>query len=248
MSGRFYPLIVANPASPHIGELDKFFDDEHATLTKVKDLISYTSVTEPSPWPLIGSAVKLTKEGKNYREEWDKAADRGTAVHDICQNLALFGKLADYNTWLAAFDEELRGYAEAAYGFFTTYKPKVLKAEFVVCDLQVEVAGRADLYAKIYDPVQKKTLRVLTDYKTVDSPEKITRFPRAYLDNCREVVARAFAMRKMGQQVDECWIVRFAPNGIHHVRPITQEEEDGLFQSFLRARWEWEFRTKERWA
>lgn len=271
MGNRYYSLLIANPASPNVAQIEHLIDDEHATLTLVRELISYTSVTEPSPWPLVGSAVKLTKQGKNYKDEWAASAYRGTAAHDICQDLALFGKPEDQDVWLALQPEkmfaiinrervadgkspldeltdkmkgELKGYATAALSFFLITKPKVLSTEFVVADLEAGVAGRADLYAAVDGGKQ----HVLIDYKSVDSDEKIARFPRAYLDNCREVVARAFAMRKVGKRVDACWVVRLSPSGAYHIRPILKEEEQGLFDSFLRARWEWEFRNAEGWS
>lgn len=245
MSDRHYELLIANPASPRAAELEHLIDDEHATLTVLDRLPSYTTVSKPPgdvSWGMLYSAVSLAKQGKDHKEEWAGAAERGTKIHELAQDLALFGKPEDINAWLDKQEGEMRGYAEALLGWFTTFKPFTIKCEFVVADLEVGVAGRADYFAKIAKQ------DVLIDWKTVGKDDHITKYERGFLQNNTELVARAFAMRKRGVKVDACWVVRLAPSGVYHVRPIPKEEEDGLFQSFLRARWEWEFRTKEKWA
>lgn len=245
MGNRFYSLLIANPASPNVAQIEHLIDDEHATLTLIDELPSYTTVSKPpgdTSWAMLYSATALTKAGKDFREEWAGAADRGTKIHELAENLALFGPPADVTAWIDLQDEELRGFAQSLIGWFQMYKPKTIKTEFVIADLENRVAGRADLLATI----DKRS--ILVDFKTVSKPDHLKKFDKAYLTNNTELVARAFAMRKKGKKVDACWVVRLANNGVHHVREITKAEEEPLFQSFLRARWEWEFRNAEGWS
>ena len=74
-----------------------------------------------------GAAVKLTREGKNYREEWSTKADRGSRVHGHLEDW-LHGKPT------AVLDEDA-GPVDALEKFFVDHQPKRIEVEpIVLCD------------------------------------------------------------------------------------------------------------------
>lgn len=104
---------------------------------------------------MAGAAVKLTKEGKNHRDEWKARADRGTRVHNACER------------WLqgerASFEPEDKPYLDALELFFEQHAPEPIEIERVVlCELGngVGYGGRFDFIADFDNK------RSLVDIKT----------------------------------------------------------------------------------
>lgn len=93
------------------------------------------------------------------------AADRGTAVHDACEQLALTG------VW-PEVDEEIRPYVEMADRLMQNLQPKFLAAECAVYNRTYGVAGTADGICEI------DGRKVIFDWKTTqndtDSRGKLT--------------------------------------------------------------------------
>ena len=87
-----------------------------------------------------GAAVKLTREGANYREVWKASGERGTRVH---------GHLED---WLrgkptAVLDEDA-GPVDALEKFFIDYQPEMLEVEPIVLSAR-GYGGRLDTIVRI---------------------------------------------------------------------------------------------------
>ena len=91
-----------------------------------------------------GAAVKLTKQGLNYREEWNAKGDRGTRVHGHCEKW-LVGEDVD------AEDDEL-GYLDAMEKFFGDHEPNMICKEEIVVSSR-GYGGRFDMIVK---PAQGK--------------------------------------------------------------------------------------------
>lgn len=96
-----------------------------------------------------------------YSDRRDDAATRGTNVHKHALHALAEGEPVPRRGDLT--DEEW-GYARGVMAFWHECEPDPIAAEFVVCDPDLGVAGRADLLAEItHDGVRQ---RVLLDAKT----------------------------------------------------------------------------------
>jgi len=88
----------------------------------------------------------LQEEGLTFEDVRDQAAGRGTSVHKFAlHELALGHPVPAY----AEMTEEEQGYAAGVSGFWLDHNPEPLQAEQVVVDLDLGVAGRFDLRAKL---------------------------------------------------------------------------------------------------
>ena len=237
---RRYRLLVENATTSEKEQIDKLV--EAGDLTLLDELPSVTTISGSRGvgFGMVHSAWKIGMEGKNYRDEWDTAAAKGTELHEIAEDLAAFGLPEDREEWIADTPEHLRGYAGALLDWWGIYKPEVIQTEFVVCSLQHRFAGRADLFARTISASGSR-MRTLVDYKTVADSAKFERYPRAYVNNRLELVARARAMQEQGNTVERLALVRLAADGKHHHYQIPNEDWDSLFDCFLRAREEFDF-------
>jgi len=239
MSGRFYELFVADAVKGPVPDDIK----EKYGLTKFGDEISATTVSDARGigWPLLYSAVSLTKQGKNYRDEWGGAADKGTAAHVVAETIGTYGLDAiDVND----FPDEIQGFVKALIGWWSRWKPEVIDQEFVTWSRLHGYAGRADLYCTLPKPMSTLRQTALIDWKTVGDSKKFERYPTAYLNNRCELIARAYAMKEHGHAVERCVLVRLAPDGLHHHYEIPQDTWQEHFDSFLRMKAEYDFRQK----
>lgn len=239
MTGRFYPIFVADPMKGPIPEdvIEKY------GLHQFGADISATTISNARGigWPMLYKAVSLTKQGKNYKEEWSTAATKGTDIHSVAEDLALWG-IEDFDP--CKYPEEFQGFCKALMDWWKQEKPKVIDKEFVTWSRTHGFAGRADLYCKLRKPMSVKEEHVLIDWKTVGDSDKFEKYPAGYLNNRCELVARVVAMREAGRTVDKCALVRLAPDGKFHHYTIPNEDYDDLFQSFLRMKAEYEFKEK----
>lgn len=89
-----------------------------------------------------GAAVKLAREGKNYREEWKAKAERGSRIH---AHLESFLKSED-----AEVCSDETGYVDALEKFIMEHQPKVLEME-AICLSDHGYGGRFDLLATLND-------------------------------------------------------------------------------------------------
>jgi len=98
-----------------------------------------------------GAAVKLTKEGLNYRDEWKASGERGTRVHGYCE---AFLK----NEAIDMVPED-SGFVDALEKFILDRNPQVIDLEQIVLSQQ-GYGGRFDILATLDDEV------ALIDVKT----------------------------------------------------------------------------------
>ena len=110
---------------------------------------------------VIPSVTTLMKPlSQTYYREADpdvlaRAAARGTAVHEACENYALFG--------IDDCPPEFLGYFTGFKKWWDKKKPEVLGVECRVYHKQLMYAGTSDLICKIGDEV------TLVDYKTTSA-------------------------------------------------------------------------------
>lgn len=87
-----------------------------------------------------GAAVKLTKEGVNYRDEWNARAERGTRVHGHCESF-LRGEDID------CLPSEM-GYVDAVELFMVEHVPLVVELEQIALSSK-GFGGRFDMIVEI---------------------------------------------------------------------------------------------------
>jgi len=131
---------------------------------KTKDGRKFVGVTTPLSYfgnknGMIYAAWKLGTEGKNYQEEWYKAANAGTLAHDMIEAYLKGEPEPDHSM----HPEDVRGKAETAYLGFLKWADLVkfipIDMEMSLFDETLGLAGTPDLAA-----VQGK--RCIIDWKT----------------------------------------------------------------------------------
>lgn len=238
VADRLYPVYVQNPVRGRIPQdvleqygLVEFYSEPAVTTVSKSWGVS---------WNMLHSAVSLTRKGRDYKQEWADAADRGTALHEIAEALAIWGPTG-YKPEDAP--EEVRPFAARLIKFWTVHAPHALKSEFLVWSREHGYAGRGDLLAVL----RPWKLRCLIDFKTVREAGYFKRFPKGFIENEIELVARARAMQEWGETVEACALVRVGPDGEpgYHCRLILPDEWPPLMEEFLRRLEHYRFK-KER--
>lgn len=153
------------------GEVVYYRDPSHRywwlTEEGKRPLVSVSSVLGVLDKPaLIHWAWNLGREGRDFRDERNKASTRGTSVHDAAELLATTGKPPK----LADFPEDDRGYVQALASWWLTVRPTVIATEVIVASLEHGYAGRFDLLCEIDGK------RCLRDYKTSRSIHAVEMF------------------------------------------------------------------------
>jgi hypothetical protein len=127
----------------------------------------------------------------------DKAADRGTEIHEAINIAGVEQRLPDITT----FTEEMRPYIQAFSRWWLDQDPELLEMELLVCDRDVtrRFAGRLDLIGAISDQ------RCLIDFKTSKAiyeshKEQVKMYELGYL-HCG------------GEPVDRLVVVQLGPDG-----------------------------------
>lgn len=87
-----------------------------------------------------GAAVKLTKEGLNYRDEWKASGERGTRVHGHVESF-LKGEAID------CLPSDM-GYVDAAEKFMLDREPEAIELEEIVLSSE-GYGGRFDIIAHL---------------------------------------------------------------------------------------------------
>lgn len=105
-----------------------------------KSLVNVTAISglldDGKSGAFAGAAVKLTKDGKNYREEWKRSGERGTRIHGYCESY-LRGES------IACADEDA-GYVDAVEKFLVEKDPITIELERVVLS-EDGYGGRFDM-------------------------------------------------------------------------------------------------------
>ncbi|MGH7876620.1 MAG: hypothetical protein ACRENM_02995 [Candidatus Dormibacteraceae bacterium] len=102
-----------------------------------------------------GAAVKLTKQGTDYRAEWKARKDRGTRVHGYCEAF-LRGEIV-------ACDPDDLGYVDAIEKWILAAEPDVVELEQIVLS-EVGYGGRFDILARVDGQVSLVDLKTGSPY------------------------------------------------------------------------------------
>lgn len=83
----------------------------------------------------------LKRAGLTPWSKRDKAADRGTWVHDVLESLGQSGEVSDINT----FPREVRGHVQSLYRAYLALRPEFVALEVQIVSSRYGFAGRYDL-------------------------------------------------------------------------------------------------------
>ncbi len=119
-------------------------------------------------WPGAKDDLReiLRQRGLTPWSKRDKAAERGTWVHDVLESLGQDGEVAD----LAKFPDEVRGHVQSLYRWFLAFRPEFVALEVQVASRQYGFAGRYDVRAKVS---AKRLLPCLDKVRTDAQAERI---------------------------------------------------------------------------
>lgn len=183
---------------------------ELAALDAVKFVNVSTAVNALAKEALLGWVERLTKEGKDWREERAAAMERGQDSHDLILRFLLGQRVS-----LGDLDEEHRPWGQAGFRWLRDRKPKVERAEAMVACPTHSYAGRPDLVAEV------EGIRTLVDYKTLtkwsykrkDGVETEELYP-PYNENLLQLDLYQGALIESGFEAPERGlVVRLGPDG-----------------------------------
>ena len=138
--------MIELPNTPELG----FIESTHTYTLYGQKIPSVTQLMAP-----LNAAVY----GGINTEVLNKAADRGTEVHQAAENYANFG--------IEDISPERRGYFDGFREWFDEVKPVVVSTEFKTYHKYLIYAGTIDLLAYIHNKLY------VIDYKTTYSVEKM---------------------------------------------------------------------------
>lgn len=153
----------------------------------------------------------------------DKAADRGSWVHDILERLGQEGEVVTAG-FLDGFSEEYRGHVRAVLAWFLDYRPTFIATEVQVTSVEHGFSGRYDIRCRIPggnldDP--RPTVLCLVDLKTSKDVYPTTHFP--------QLAGYELASVEMGfPATDAQLVLQTRPDGTYQFVQSWSEGEDFL--------------------
>jgi hypothetical protein len=108
---------------------------------------------------MAAAAAGLTRQGRDYRQEWRDKADLGTRVHKVCEKwlLSQVADVPDEDLLVAPSDH---GYIDALEKFWREYSPRVVVCEAITLSETHGYGGRFDMVIEV------GPRRLLVDLKT----------------------------------------------------------------------------------
>lgn len=163
----------------------------------------------------------------------DKAADRGSWVHDILERLGQEGEVVTAG-FLDGFSEEYRGHVRAVLAWFLDYRPVFIATEVQVTSAEHGFAGRYDIRCLISEERLLERLGELTieyrdvgdilclvDLKTSKDVYPTTHFP--------QLAGYELASVEMGfPPTDAQFVLQTNPDGTYQFKQSWSEPEDFL--------------------
>jgi len=144
----------------------------------------------------------------------DKAADRGTWVHDVLEQLAQDGTVPNSSSWGA----EIQGHVKAVYSWYLQYCPTFVATEVQVTSREHKFAGRYDIRCRLagWDGAL-----CLVDLKTSKGVYPTTHFP--------QLAGYELASVEMGfPPTDAQFVLNTHPDGTFNFVQSWSEPEDFL--------------------
>lgn len=125
---------------------------------RVPSVTTIAKITTP-PDGLVYSAVALTREGKNYKEEWGRAADCGSLAHKMIRAKHHAGDPIDF-----------RGYPDdviaAAYEAYNNYEDWASLNKLQVVASEVNLVSKKYSFGGTLDAITLQDELGLADWKT----------------------------------------------------------------------------------
>lgn len=112
------------------------------------------------PNQLMGWAAKMTREGKDFNAERDKAADAGTLAHGAMESWAK----GEEPVWDAP--DEIVAKAKRSFGAFLEWAEQT---QFKITHTEQPLISEKYRYGGTFDAAMMNSRRVLADYKTSNS-------------------------------------------------------------------------------
>lgn len=169
-----------------------------------------------TPDGMIYAAAKLAREGLDYRQEWDEAAKRGTATHDLIVRMMA----TEDGAQLSSLKDEHRGYGQAAAAWLFDTDPELIEAEQFVASTLYGFAGRFDLLAKVVGVPTRIDFKTLSEWR-FDTLKAGRRVKPPYPEAAAQLSGYEIAARESGYEAAEAWqIVRLGPDGTYRVTEV----------------------------
>jgi len=169
------------------------------------------------------AAIEWLKTIPDYQR--DRAADRGTSVHQIAEQIIRGTPPTD-------IPEELASYINSYLGFIREWSPEWIAVEQMVCSLRYDYAGTFDAFAKIGNE------RWLLDIKTSSGVYSETALQLAAYGAAEFIGRPGDPVKYRVPRAQRFGVIHVVPEGAELV-PYAVDK--GTFTTFLRARevWAW---------
>lgn len=157
---------------------------------------------------LIHWAWQQGKDGKDYRESRDKAADAGTVAHDMVE-CDIYGTV--YNT--KDHDEET---VEKATGAFNAYKEWKSQTQLEIAESEVSLLSTAHRFGGTLDAIFVRGALALGDWKTSNAVYsdyliQLAAYAILWEENFPDrPIVGGFHLLRFGKQVDKADPITFA--------------------------------------
>lgn len=160
-----------------------------------KHIYRLDGIEIPSVSSIMAPLSRAKYDGINSKT-LEKAASKGTSVHNAIENWIKFG--------IEDVPLEHKGYFDAFHSWWDELKPEVVGSEVRICHRLMQYGGTADLIFRIDDKL------VLVDYKTTQTISDMT---------CGvQLEAYSQALNSMGVCVQSKAILHLKKDGSYNVR------------------------------
>ena len=180
------PVIVCDDA--HVYTLDGERVPGVSTVAKVA----------ANPAPLIAWAFRIGREGAPNETPWNtrqRAADRGNAVHDALERLALDGTVPNPDD----YPEEERGHVRGLLAWFLATRPEFRACEVMVGSRAHGFAGRYDLEVEYdADRLRQAGVERVDEVGTILALVDLKTSSGVYVEHVVQLEGYEVARREMG--------------------------------------------------
>lgn len=154
---------------------------------------------------LLDWAARLAREGKDWREVRDEAAERGTDSHALA-----CGLLAGDRVGLQDLRDEHRAYGQAAMRWISRRRPKVERLETMVASVAHGYSGRIDLLGRVTEGLGVFDYKSVTRWHEDGNGDKLP----PYDENALQLDLYSGALIECGYPAPEFGgVVRLGPDG-----------------------------------
>jgi hypothetical protein len=169
---------------------------------------------------MAAAAARITREGRDFRTEWNAKRDAGTRVHAVCES------------WLRKEGAEVRsedaGFVDALEKFWTDYEPQMVECEAIVLSTH-GFGGRFDMVADLSDG--KRWLIDLKSGKQYPLEHSLQLSAYRYADGIAEYETGMLARLRPVPEVDACACLYIRQDGTYAL--VEYPADRSTFEQFL---------------